>query len=663
MQEAAGFFRAGDLARAELACRAVLRTEPRHTEALDILGLLAHQTGRHAEAAVYLKRAISTQPDAAILHLHLGLALRGLAGRDEEAIAAFGRAAALEPALPEAHHQRGNVLKRLGRCDEAVISLREAARLAPGEASVWLNLGVALLELSRREEAIACFRRAIALEPNRAEAHNILGVALLDHGETSAGLDALRLALQLRPGYAAACDNLARGLKAQGRLPEAIAGYRTALTAKPDSATHSNLLFALNFAPDLEPEQVFAEHAGWARCHAVPLRDSWRAHANEFAPERQLRVGFVSPDFVNHAVAYFFEPVLAQRDRQSWQAFCYSDATVPDRVTGRLRASSDQWREISPLRDEQVDALIRKDRIDVLVDLAGHTARNRLLVFARKPAPVQVTWLGYPNTTGLDCMDYRITDAVSDPAGATDAWYSEELFRMPRSFLCYQPPQESPAVNACPGARSGRVTFGSFSNFAKVSEPCLDVWMQLLQRVPGSRLRLKSRGLGDPETIARLRKRVQIRGVAPERVELDARLVSVADHLRLYHQIDIALDPFPYNGTTTTCEALWMGVPVVTLAGRSHVARVGASLLTHLGATEWIATSPDDYITRAAALAGDPVALAGIRAGLRPRLQNSPWCDAPGFARELTSALRAMWRRKCAGPPASPASSAKNPLG
>jgi len=313
-----------------------------------------------------------------------------------------------------------------------------------------------------------------------------------------------------------------------------------------------------------------------------------------------------------------------------------------------LRALSDQWRDIAGLGDEQAVELIRNDKIDILVDLAGHTARHRLLVFARKPAPVQVTWLGYPNTTGLDAIDYRLTDAISDPVGQTEAWHSEKLVRLPGAFSCYRPPDDAPAVGVLPALKNGYITFGSFNHFAKINPAVLDLWARLLSQLPSSRLLLKARSLADAGTASRVRETFAHHGVSSERLELRSDDLSVAAHLSLYHGVDVALDPFPYNGTTTTCEALWMGVPVVTLAGQTHVARVTASQLTHLGRPEWIAYSENDYIEKCIELAADLPGLAGTRAAQREHMRLSPLCDAPCFTAQLEAAYREMWRRYCA---------------
>ena len=634
LQQALEHHRAGRLAEATRLYERILRTDPNQTDALHLLGQIHLQQGAVDQAEALFARAVAARPKAAPYHLTHGLALRRL-GRAPEALAAFARAHALDPALAEAHHQAGNVLKNLGRHVEAIAALREAARLAPSHAPAWLNLGVACLDGGARDDAIAAFRRALALEPQRPEAHNILGHALLSAGRSTEAEAAFAEALRLRPGYAAAHDNLGRLCRAAGRLPEAVAHFRAALATQPDPNTHSNLLFALNFLPNLPPAEIFAEHRRWNELYAAPLTASATPPTPRPRAGRRLRVGYLSPDFAHHAVAYFIEPVLSAHDRTHIEVFCYANVAAPDRFTERLRGLAEHWCDIARLDDEAAAALIRADNLDILVDLAGHSARHRLLVLARRPAPVQATWIGYPNTTGLDAIDYRLTDAVSDPIGQTEAFHSERLVRLPANFSCYRPDDDAPPVNDLPAAATGVVTFGCFNQFAKITPEVISCWARLLAELPEARLLLKSRGLDDPSVAARVQAAFAAAGVAPRRLVLNGKELSVVAHLSLYHGVDIALDPFPYNGTTTTCEALWMGVPVITLAGRTHVARVGASLLTHLGTPEWIACSPDDYIARALALAADLPQLAALRAGLRTRFQTSPLCDAQSFTLNL----------------------------
>jgi predicted O-linked N-acetylglucosamine transferase (SPINDLY family) len=562
------------------------------------------------------------------------------AGQPAAAIPLYREVLRSLPAAAEVHHQLGNALKNLLRFTEALVPLGEAARLAPNDAAIRLNLGVTLLELHQYADAESQFRRALALEPTRPEAHNILGNALFSQGRLGESAACFREALRLRPDYAPAHDNLGRVARAQGRIEEAVTSYRAALALQPRPGTHSNLLLALNYLHAVAPGELFAEHRRWAERYADPLTAAAAAPERDPTEGRRLRIGYLSPDFSNHAVAYFFEPVLKAHDRSSFEVFCYSNVLAPDAVTVRLQACSERWRDIAPLSDEEAAAMIRRDRLDLLIDLAGHTARNRLLVFARRPAPVQIAWIGYPNTTGLSAIDFRLTDVTSDPPGSTEAFYSEKLIRLPGPFSVYQPPADAPEV--IPRPPGGAVTFGCFNNFAKVTAPMIALWGRLLKAMPSARLYLKSRGLDDPSTAARIHDQFARDGIGDDRLTLDGRELSVRAHLTLYRQVDIALDTFPYNGTTTTCEALWMGVPVITLAGETHVARVGASLLTHLGSPEWIALTPDDYLAHASALAADRTRLTEIRAGLRRRMHASPLCDAEKFTRKLEAKYREM---------------------
>ena len=630
LTQALAHHRTGRLAEATLLYEQILQAEPAHPDALHCLGQLHLEQGAVARAESFLARAVAARPSAATYHLNHGLSLRRL-GRAPEALAALVRAQSLDRSLAEPHHQAGNVLKSLGRYAEATAALRQAVRLAPKHDAAWLNLGVACLDGGARDEAIAAFQRALVLEPKRPEAHNILGHALLAAGRTSEAEAAFNEALRQRPRFAPAHDNLGRLCRAAGRLREAVAHYRAALAEQPNPNTHSNLLFALNFLPDVTPEDIFAEHRRWHTLYAAPLTAAAPQTVQRSTSGRRLRIGYLSPDFCHHAVAYFIEPVLAAHDRTRFEIFCYANVPSPDRFTSRLRALAEHWHDIARLDDEAAASLIRSHELDLLIDLAGHSAGHRLLVLARRPAPLQATWIGYPNTTGLEAIDYRITDHVSDPSGQTEPFYSEKLVRLLGPFSCYQPDSDAPPVNTLPAAVAGVVTFGCFNQFAKITPAAIELWSRILTAVPASRLLLKSRGLGDPSLAARIRSFFAAGGVAPERLTLNGDELSVHDHLSLYHGVDIALDPFPYTGTTTTCEALCMGVPVVTLAGRTHVARVGASLLTHAGLSDWIAATPDHYAEIAIAAAQDIPRLAELRGKLRDQVIHDAFLFTRGF--------------------------------
>ena len=393
------------------------------------------------------------------------------------------------------------------------------------------------------------------------------------------------------------------------------------------------------------PQEAAAEYRRWGELYADPLSAAAQPHPNMPEPDRPLRIGYVSADFRRHAMAYFVEPFLAQHERNTWRVYCYSNCTRPDDVTQHLRGFAHEWRDIAALSDDAAARLIREDGIDILVDLAGHTGGNRLLLFARRPAPIQMTWLGYWGGTGMAAMDYRITDRYADPEGEADSHYREKLLRLPHSKWCYLPPAGMLACNALPAQSRGNVTFGSFCSFPRISNETMRAWATLLRRLPGARLRM----IGAPgdESLDRMLEIFEAAGVYADRVDLVARLPFDA-YLQQYLQVDIALDPFPMNGGTTTCEALWLGVPVVSRSGRSAVSRSGSSLLTNAGLPELIADSWESYVDIAVALATDLAALAQLRATLRQRLRASPLLDAQGFTRDLEALYRDAWRSWCA---------------
>ncbi len=601
------------LAEARALCMEICRLDGGDADAWFMLGTINGKLNNAEEAIDCFRRAVSLRPDHALAHFNLGMALRGQ-GRNGEAVDAFREVTRLAPQRPEAYVGLGQVLMTLGRFDEAGDCLQALLKLTPRDVEAWANRGRIFHTKGYFEEAVSCYRRA----------------------------------LQLEPGYAAIYDNLACVLCSQGRYEEALANHRKALDIIPgEPVVRSNLLLTLNYFPDPDPEEVLAEHKRWAQIHAPDIVAA-PVHANTRDPNRRLRVGYVSSDLRSHAVAYFFEPLLANHEHSAFEVICYSGTQRGrDATTQRLQSMASQWRETLGLNDEQLADLIRADGIDILVDLAGHTSGNRLKAFAHRPAPVQVTWLGYPNTTGLAAMDYRLTDELADPQGE-DVYYTEKLLRLPGAFLCYQPLADCPPVAPLPAIDNDYITFGSFNNSSKINLKVIELWAGLLRAVPGARLFIKSVTLTDAPTRERYYDLFEKQGAGRDRVELRGRTATQAEHLALYSRMDIALDTFPYNGTTTTCEALWMGVPVITLAGRHHVGRVGVSLLSSAGFPEWIAESPEQYIALAAGLAADIPKLAALRAGLRARMAASPLCDGRAFARKVESVYREMWRAWCA---------------
>ncbi len=682
---------AGRLAEAEACYRRVLAAQPDHADAAYNLGVALRQTGNVDEAIAAYAQALRIRPDYPEAHYNLGNVLMARGNVDEaiaaytqalrirpdhaqaatnlavaysnrgvvlmeqekvdEAAAAFGQALVLKPDHAEAHYNLGNLRKLQGRLDDAAAAYAQALGINPNLVEANSNLGNTLAELGRYDEAIAAHRAAIAIKPNSAEVHYNLGNALKEQSKLSDAASAYRRALALNPDYADAYANLGIVLMEQGRLDEAVAAYGQATALKSDDAVaFSNRLVCLNYDDSQTSDRLLAAHREWDERYGAPaLRPT--AYANDRAPGRRLKVGYVSPDLRAHSVAYFLTPLLENHSKQAVDVYCYAGVIQPDAVTAHLRGLADHWCSTVAMPDDAMAERIRADGIDILVDLAGHTAHNRLRVFARKPAPVQATWLGYPNTTGLSTIDYRLVDDVTDPAGPTDAFASETLLRLPDGMLCYGGSKDAGEPAPPPCLKSGVVTFGSFNNPSKISPGTLDVWAKLLTQIPGARLLLKGKPFADEAARDYLLARLAERGVGAERVQLVAWLPNTISHLALYEQIDIALDPFPYNGTTTTCEALWMGVPVVTLRGERHAARVGASLLGQAGLPDLIAGAADDYVAIASALAADPKRLAGLRFSLRRRVMASPLCDGKSFARNMEATYRTMWQRWCTAAP------------
>jgi predicted O-linked N-acetylglucosamine transferase (SPINDLY family) len=656
-------YSAGRLGEAESAFRGVLAGDARHAGALYFLGAIAYQRGRCAVAVQYLRQAVAAGPSAAAAHSALGAAYQGM-GLFPEAEACQRRALALALADAQALNNLGVTLVSLGRRDEAVAAFRAALRALPNDPEILNNLAAALRATGDLMAAVAHYRRALELGPGLPQAHRNLGNALQALGRPDEAAACHRRALERKPDFTAARLSLGVALAEQGKLAEGLDCFLEVLRARPcDHAADSSYLFGLNHHPDADAATLLDEHRRWAGQH-VRLWGSG-LHDNDRDPDRRLRVGYVSQDFRSHAAAYFIEPLLRHHDRGRVEVFCYSDAAAPDATTARLRGLADQWRDTAGLPDGQVADLVTEDGIDVLVDLAGHTEGNRLLLFARRPAPVLVSYLGYPCTTGLPArgpwaaeglepragpadagtpagsLHYRLGDAVTDPPGEPSC-YTEELVRLEPVFCCYGPPRHAPPVSPPPAERNGHVTFGALHKLEKLNDRVLDVWCELLRAVPSARL-LLARHVLRGRTAEEWRERFRRRGL--DEVRLELRSVEAVDlrHLRQYADIDVALDAFPWNGHSTACEALWMGVPVVTLRGNRHAGRMVASLLTCVGLQELVAETPADYVRTAAGLAADVPRLAALRAGLRERMAGSPLCDGAAFAAEIEAAYRRMW--------------------
>jgi protein O-GlcNAc transferase len=636
--------RAGRLADAEKIYRQVLSQRPNQAEVLHLLGILSAQTGNSSEAIELIGRAISISPTNAVYHNDFANALKAN-GQIDRAIASYRQAIRLKPDLADVHANLGLALEVQGQLDDAIASYRQAIWLKPDYADAHVFLGNALNEKELFAEAVACYRQAIRLKPDHAEAHKNLGDSFKSLGRLDEAIACYHQATLIKPDFTDAQINLGNAFKDTGNLNGAIAVYRKVIQLKPDfAAAHSNLIYTLHFHPGFDAKAIFEEHRLWNQQHAEPLKNFIQPHSNNGDPDRQLRIGYVSPDFCEHPVGRFILPLLGAHDHEHFAIYCYSDVRRSDRFTELIHGPAGQWRNIVGLTHERAAQMIREDQIDILVDLTMHMADNRMLMFARKPAPVQLTYLAYCSTTGLDTMDYRLTDPHLDPHGMNDAFYSEQSVCLPETYWCYAPDDRSPEVGPSPALASGEVTFSCLNNFCKVSADALEAWMQVMRATPKSRLILHAH---EGSHRQRVRELLQSQGIDPNRLEFVGK-ASLPEYLASHRRIDIGLDPFPCNGGTTTCDALWMGVPVVTLAGRTAVGRGGASVLHNIGLPELVAQTPQEYIRIATGLASDLPRLAELRRTLRPRMQASPLMDAPRFARNVEAAYRQMWRNWCA---------------
>jgi predicted O-linked N-acetylglucosamine transferase (SPINDLY family) len=494
--------------------------------------------------------------------------------------------------------------------------------------------------------AVDLINKALAIQPDDAEAYVNLGNALCELQRLTDGIVAFRKAIKCKPDFAVAYNNLANALSLNGELGEAISCYRTAIELKPNyPEAQGNLIYVMQFHPGCDAQAIAEEHRRWDRVYGEPRRRLIRPHSNDRTPERRLRIGYVSPDFRNHVVGRNLIPLLREHDRANFEITCYSQALRTDKLTAQFRRYADRWRDIGRLPDDELAAQIREDQIDILMDLALHMDANRVMVFAHKPAPVQMTFAGYPASTGLTAIDYRVSDPYLDPPGIDESVYSEKTIRLPCSFWCYDPLDTGDVpINPLPALLSGCVTFGCLNNSMKVNDQLLDLWARVLREIEGSRLMLLGmKGTHQQKTADRL----LAAGIEPGRIEFVPHQ-SRQRYLEVYHRIDLGLDSFPYNGHTTSLDSLWMGVPVVTLVGERPVSRGGWSQLSNLGLTELAAQSTEEFVAIAIRLAEDLPRLGNLRETLRGRLERSPLMDAPRFTRDIESAYRQAWRDWCA---------------
>ncbi len=667
---------AGDIVGAERLYRELLAGFGSHTPTLCNLGVLLVQGDRVEEAVGLYNLALATTPDHPDAHFNLGnvyrrgnqLALAATHYQDcLKANPRHGAAAynlgliysavgdlpattecyrlvvKLEPGNAEGHARLADALVRGGHLADGVASFRAASKLQPDQPRHLYNLGLALANSGAAAEASETITRALKLNPDYAEAHNAMGLNLEAQGRKDDALFHYQKAVQLKPDLADAWSNLGTNLSEQGRCDEAVECLRESLVHKPNApAIFSNLLLLLNYTSKVTPAEVAREHRAWAKRFAPPApAASPVPHPHD--PRRRLRVGYLSPDFRQHTVSSFIELLLTHHNRDQVEVYAYGSVLRPDEVTARLSQLADHYRPVGGLPDEQVYAAIRADRIDVLIDLAGHTAGNRLQLLAARPAPIQCTLFGYPNTTGLAAVDYRITDPLSDPEGVTESLATEALLRLPEVPWCYAPPQADVPVTALPCLAKKWFTFGCLNNPAKISEACLAAWTKLVISIPGTRLVV----LGGQSNagVKKLADRFVQGGILRDRVEVISR-VPKDQYFEAYQRFDVTLDPFPYNGGVTTGDSLWMGVPVLTVAGNTYVSRQGLMANAAVGLPEFVADSPESLIDLARDWTKRRDELAALRAGLRARLLASPLGDAPRYVRNLENALREVWAKR-----------------
>lgn len=625
----------------------ILARDPLHADALHLRGLIDFHFGDHDAAIARIEGAIAASSVDPRYFYNLGTVFLAK-GDMGSAATQFGIAIEREPTNGKAHGNLAAARFGLGDLAGAIESYRRAVAIDPGDVGALSNLGATLRENEEFDEAIEVLKKALQLDPQRADTYNNFGIALLGLNRNSESIVFFDHTLELDPTHVTAMTNLGNALRLYRgpvRSDDTISCYRRAIVLQPTKPdAYFNLMMALQYADTPTPQDVFDAHLQFALQFETPLKPLWEPHGNAPLPERRLKIGYVSGDLRNHSVAYFIEPILSNHDRSRFEVVCYHNHKTHDQVSERLARHVDDWQTVIGLTDEQFGRRIRADGIDILIDLSGHTAFNRLLTFARRPAPVQITFNGYPATTGLSSMDYRISDGVLDPEGMTDRYHSETVLRIP-SVLLYRPEPESPDINALPALTRPHFVFACLNNLVKITPRAIRVWAQILMRKPGSKLMLGN--LGDENLRQRFIAMFADGGIDASRLILKPPM-SLKAYLELHHEIDLGLDPFPYNGGTTSNHSMWMGVPLVTLAGRSAVSRCTTAVMTVAGLPQFIATSEEDYIERALELSDDLAGLDMIRRTMRSRLSTSTPDGHQETTRHFESALRAAWRNWCA---------------
>lgn len=625
----------------------ILEQDPNHADALHMRAVLDFQQGDHVKAIAGLQQAVGINRTDPHYYYHLGtMFLR--TGMMQEAANTFQLAIDLDNGYADAHGNLATARKGLGDLTGAVASYRTALTLRPADAAAYNNLGLTLCESGDLDAGIAMLQRAIDLQPDYASAQNNMGLAMLRLNRAEDATGFFLKAIACDPADALAYTNLGQALQVQLRTDDAIASFRAALELKPDYAeAHSNLLLALQYLPGMAPEALFQEHRRFAERFEAPLQPNWQPFTNARDPQRRLKIGYVSGDFRNHAIAMFIEPILKRHDPEQFEVFCYATHFLQDEVTNRFKTAVHHWRACIGLTDAQLVEQIRADAIDILIDLSGHTAHNRLPMFAHKPAPLQLSWMGYPGTTGLDAMDYLIADRHFLPPGRYDAQFSEKIICLPAGSP-FLPHATAPDVSVLPALATGCLTFGSFNQPSKLSPDVIAVWSQLLRALPAAQMLLA--GLPGSDDNQALITLFAQEGIERRRLRFHGRC-DIDSYLALHHLVDICLDTFPYNGGTTTLHALWMGVPTLSIAGKTPAGRSSSAILGHAGLPDFVASDAADFVAKGVQWARNLPELARLRAGLRDKFARSAMSQPVLITRGLELALRAIWQRWCAGLP------------
>lgn len=682
IEDALAAHRAGRLEEAEKIYEALVEINQRHFDAQHLLGVVRIAQGRYEEAVATISKALRHNPRSFDAHYNLGNALSAL-GRHKEAVTNYRRALGINSQHPLAHNNLGITMQALGRFDDAAESYRRAVALDANYAPAHYNLGNVLMALKHYAEATESYQRALAIKPDYAEAHHNLGAALYELDRSGDAILSIHKALTIQPNFAEAwcslggmmlrlerfgdahaafSQSLASGPMSRawsglgyaqmrmGNGPESVQSFRNALEMDPANIeVHSNYIYSLDFIPEPGFAEHQAERKRWYECHGRQFASAIKPHKNDRTPDRKLRIGYVSADFNHHSPSLAFGPVMRHHDRSQFELFLYSGVVIEGKETQSFREMATAWCDMKDLSDEALDRKIRDDRIDILVDLSGQSLGNRLLVFARKPAPVQVTAWGYATGTGVPTIDYLFADPVSVPESARPH-FAEAIFDLP-CILGHVVPDYAPDVGPLPCAGGASVTFGCLNRLNKITAGVVRVWGRLLREVPESRLLLKDAQLSDPNEGRRMIAAFGAEGVAEDRLILMSRTPHF-EHLAAFARVDIALDPFPTTGGISTLEAMWMGVPVVAMLGNSTPSRVGAAIVSAAGLTDWVAANEDEYVAIAKGFAADRVALARLRATLRSSLATSPLGDSVQYCRAVEGAYRTMWRRWCRTAPA-----------